>query len=272
MRIFVCFIFPFEIFLVEIVHATTASLDAARPSSSKEKKVLLDPNNDQARHWLTYPNPKTPQYLIDIRQRLGQLKVPSAPIRPATALDDTVQRSVSSPTHRLQQKSADGRHMFDFSLPQTPDELRASRHRLEKHRYNPALDNYPQRPKTCPVRSQDIPKPATPPDASQSQEEKLPTTETQPQSVNEDLPVGENKPTEHEASTLSIQMIDIDGLPTEYAEAVQTANIAEEEYLKTIQNNQEKRSDQYVYRLPSMPLETQNESAVSVMLFFTVIY
>lgn len=226
-------------------------------------------NDDQTRHWLTYPNPKTPQYIIDIRHRLGQLKIPSAPIRSTSIVNDAGERIDFSSAHRLH-KSADHRHMFDFNLPQTPDELRASRHRLEKHRYNPALDNYPTRPKTCPVRSDDSPKP---PQAAQSPDEQAPPppppTEISPVE-NPDLPTTEeNKPNEHETSTSSIQMVDIEGAPTEYVDAVQTANIAQEEYLKAIRSKQEKRNDYFGYRLTSMPTDSQSESAVS--LFFHVL-
>ena len=184
-------------------------------------------------------------------------------------MNEAGERLDFSSAHRLN-KSADQRHMFDFNLPQTPDELRASRQRLEKHRYNPALDNYPPRPKTCPVRSDDSPKLSTPPHASPSQEEQSPPTETSPVE-NNDLPTEENKFNEHETSTSPIQTIDTDDVPTEYADAVQTANIAQEEYLKAIRANQEKRVDQSVYRLPSMPTENQSESAVSIFSSFKII-
>ncbi|CAF4204156.1 unnamed protein product, partial [Rotaria magnacalcarata] len=116
-----------------------------------------------SRHWLTYPNPKTPQYLVDVKQRLGQLKIPSTLARPTSALNvsaeqqqqqhqqqkpsQQLQRSESSVTQRShQQNAAEQRHLFDFNLPQTPADLRAARNRIDKHRYNPSLDSFPTRP------------------------------------------------------------------------------------------------------------------------------
>ena len=141
-------------FSIEIPRPAT-SVDARHSpkEEEKEEKVRIDPNNDPTRHWLTYPNPKTPQYLIDIKQRLGQSKPPPVLIRSISEMSPTAERTESAASHRQQQQqpSADQRHLFDFNLPETPIELRATRHRLEKYRYNPSLDNYPPRPQTCPV-------------------------------------------------------------------------------------------------------------------------
>lgn len=239
-----------------------ATADARR--SPKEEKIIIDPNNDNSRHWLTFPNTKTPQYIIDIKQRLGQLKIRPALIRPISASNATAVRPESSASHRQQQPpSEDQRHLFDFNLPQTPNELRAARHRLEKHRYNPALDNYPPRPQTCPIRTNETPKPVTPPNVPESDDEQLPPTTKDDVSINED----ENKIIENETLSSTMQTFDMDGLPNEYVEDVETANIAQEEYWKYIKTNPEKKSDSFVYRLPSLPPDDSNQSMVNFFFF-----
>ena len=61
-------------------------------------------------------------------------------------------------------------------------------------------------------------------------------------------------------------MVDVDGLPNEYVEALETANTAQEEYMKNIRPYHEKRAESLVYRLPSMPSDNQNDSMVSAIL------
>ncbi len=244
----------------------TTSFDARRSPKEEKEKVLIDPNNDTAGHWLTYPNPKTPQYLIDIKQRLGQLKIPLSLARSASVSNVSADRPESSVSHR-QQQSTEQRHLFDFNLPQTPNELRAARHRLEKHRYNPSLDNYPARPQTCPVRTTDDQKPVTPPlpVALESEQEQVPPTE----STKEDLWTAneENEPTENEAPSVMVQMVDADDLPKEYVEALEIANAAQIEYLKNFKPNDDQKPENLVYRLPSLPADNKSESFVSKLEF-----
>ncbi len=229
--------------------------------------VINDPNNDNSRHWLTYPNPKTPQYLIDIKQRLGQLKVPSVLIRPTSASTISVEQSESLVSHRPRQPSADQRHFLDFNLPETPNELRAARQRLERNRYNPSVDNYPPRPKTCPELTKDDSKPLTPPIAPESEVEQSQVIQTT--STKEDIWTNdeETKVTENETSSITIQPVDGDGLPPEYIAALETASLAQEEYLKNLKTNNEKSLDNFVYRLPSMSSDNKSDSFVSKIYF-----
>ncbi len=64
---------------------------------------------------------------------------------------------------------------------------------------------------------------------------------------------------DHESSSILIQMVDCDGLPNEYVDAVETANIAQEEYQRNLKMNGERRPDNFVYRLP----ENKTDSYVS---------
>ncbi|CAF2383885.1 unnamed protein product [Rotaria sp. Silwood2] len=257
----------------EETYRSTTSLEARRSPKEEKEKVITDSNNDNSRHWLTYPNPKTPQYLIDIKQRLGQLKIPSTLVRPTSATNLSgerqqkaclpIQRSESSISQGQQHKSADQRHFLDFNLPETPNELRAARHRLEKHRYNPSIDNYPSRPHTCPAQTSDISKTLTPPITVESKDEQLPPIQTT--QIKDDAWTNdeENKTEENEASSIMIQPVDVDGLPNEYVEALETANIAQEEYLKNLKTNGEKKPDNCVYRLPSMSSDNKNGSFIA---------
>ena len=255
------------------------SFESRRSQRDNKEKINADPNNDNSRHWLTYPNPKTPQYLIDIKERLGQLKIPSTLARPRSGSNPPteqqqqsqptkpVERSDSSSSHRQQQQPTEQRHLFDFNLPETPAELRAARHRLEKYRYNPSLDNYPPRPKTCPAQTNEIPKPITPPITSESEDEQLPSIPTTTITVEKDdvwvSSDEENRTTENESPSIMVQMIDVDGLPNEYVEALEIANAAQEEYLKNLKMNGDKKSENLVYRLPAMQTDVKSESFVS---------
>ncbi len=239
-------------------------MDFRRSPKEEKEKIINDPNNDNSRHWITYPNPKTPQYLIDVKVRLGRLKVPPVLARTIPASNVIAEQPESSTSHPQRQKSPDQRSFLDFNLPETPDELRAARHRLEKNRYNPSVDNYPPRPRTCPVRTNDISKPLTPPKAPESEEEQSPPIQTT--STKDDVWTNdeENKTTESETSSSMIQMVDVDGLPNEYVEAVDTARIAQEEYYKNLKaNNENTTSDNLVYRLPSIASDMKSDSFVS---------
>ncbi|CAF0951670.1 unnamed protein product [Rotaria sordida] len=249
------------------------SLEARRSPKEEKEKIISDPNNDNSRHWLAYPNPKTPEYLIDIKQRLGQLKIPSTLVRPTSATNLSserqqktclpIQRSESSVLQRQQRQSVEQQHFLDFNLPETPNELRAARHRLEKHRYNSSIDNYPPRPQTCPAHTNVIVKPLTPPITVESKDEQLPPIQTT--QIKDDAWINdeENKLEGNETSSIMIQPIDVDGLPNEYVEALETAYIAQEEYLKSLKINSEKTPDNFVYRLPSVSFDNKNESFIA---------
>ena len=250
--------------------------ETRRSLKEEREKNIADSNNDNSRHWLVYPNPKTPQYLIDIKQRLGQLKIPSTLARPTSACTayseqqkqtfQSIQRSESSTSHHQQKQPIDQRHFLDFNLPETPNELRAARHRIEKHRYNSSLDDYPPRPQTCPGRTNDVPKPIISQSASKPENEQLPTNPVVPIKNDAWINDEENKTTKDETSSVMAQTIDIDHLPHEYVEAVETANTVQEEYLKDM-NNDDKQSETCVYRLPSMSADFKNDSFVSAIDF-----
>lgn len=241
-------------------------MDLEKPRAEKDK-APVDANNDTSRHWLTYPNPKTPQYIIDIKQRLGQVKGSSTLGRPSSASNPsasqpTDQNQASNrPTSASSQKaSADDQHQFlNFERRETPEDLRAARYRLDKHRYNTSLDTYPPRPQTCPVRTQEQAKPVTPPDQDES--EMYFGTKT-------DVWVAEDEersvPLDQEpASSIVVQLVDCDGLPPEYADALETANAAQEEYQRNLRMTSDRRLDSPAYRLPSMFVDNQTDSVVS---------
>lgn len=232
-----------------------------RPSSSvkeEKEKSLVDANNDNSRHWLTYPNPRTPQYIIDVKQRLGQLKIPSTLARPSSAATqkqtpETIDRPSSASIQRSQ-KSAnanDEHHFLSYHTRDTPDELRATRYRIDRHRYHPSLDNYPPRPQTCPIRPSETPKPLTP-----EETQPVPSPKTEAWITEEEKK--SNAP-DYESSSILIQLVDCDGLPNEYVEALETANQAQEEYQRNHKFNVDRRPENVVYRLP----ENINQSYVS---------
>lgn len=234
-----------------------------RPSSSskdEKEKSLVDANNDNSRHWLTYPNPRTPQYIIDVRQRLGQLKIPSTLARPSSAATrkqtpETIDRpsSASIQHSRKTSNTNDEHHFLSYNIRDTPDDLRATRYRIDKHRYHPSLDSYPPRPQTCPIRPSDTPKPFTP---EETTIQPVSSTKTEAWTTEE-----EKKSTapDYESSSILIQLVDCDGLPNEYVEALDTANHAQEEYQRNLKFNAERRPENVVYRLP----ENTNQSYVS---------
>ncbi|CAF2704610.1 unnamed protein product [Rotaria sp. Silwood2] len=238
----------------------------------EKEKPPIDPNNDNSRHWLTYPNPRTPDYIIDIRKRLGQLKIPSTLARPSSASNVSVQQqqtpqptirplSASTQIQHKKQTNDDQHHFITYHPPETPDDLRAIRYRLDKHRYNSSIDNYPPRPKTCPVRVHDTPKPITPKESDNEQ------IQVQVQTPKNDIwIVEEDKPSnalDVESPSILIQMVDCDGLPNEYVEALETANVAQEEYLRSLKMDVERRPENPVYRLPSMLPENKSDSIVT---------
>ena len=258
---------------------------AEQRQSQREEthKKFVDANNDNSRHWLTYPNPKTPEHIIDSKVRLGQIKAPgllaraksalSSATEPIPKLNRSMDRTESTvvPSQPPKPKSSDERHFFDFNLPDTPDELRAARHRIEKHRYHASLDNYPPRPQTCPVLTNETQKPATPPADPNSEKEPVPNAQNT--SANDTLSsdTEENKSLDNESSSVLVQILDMDGLPTEYAEALQMANAAQDEYMKELKLNGEKKSEHFVYRLPARSAERKTDAFVSRLQFIRVL-
>jgi len=249
-------------FSIEKTRSATASENRQSPKEEKQK-TPIDPDIDNNRHWLTYPNPKTPQYILDIKRRLGQLRGPSTVVRPVSAsLQNQTPKPIDRPSSastELPQKQPTNdnqRHFLQFNTPNTPEELRATRYRIDKYRYNPSLDSYPPRPQTCPARSPENPKPTPTPQESGSEQLSSQSLKNDPWIVNE-----EKKPPtpDNESSSIVIQVVDCDGLPNEYVDALETANIAQEEYQKNLKMNGERRLENFVYRLP----DNKNDSFVS---------
>ncbi len=141
------------------------------------------------------------------------------------------------------------------------------------------MDNYPPRPKTCPVHTSENSKPLTPQNAPESEDQQLPpiqtTTTITTTSSKEDVWINnddESKISDNETSQILVQTVDCDDLPNEYAEALEIANIAQEEYLKNFKNNNEKKIENFVYRLPSVSSDNQSDSFVSKIYFIKIIY
>jgi hypothetical protein len=126
---------------------------------------------------------------------------------------------------------------------------------MDKYRYNPSLDNYPPRPQTCPVRTSENPKPVTPQDSENEQlSRQSPKTDVWIVDEEKKSPVPDN-----ESSSIVIQIVDCDGLPNEYIDALETSNIAQEEYQRSLKMNGERRPENLVYRLS----DNKNDSFVS---------
>ncbi|UJR09441.1 hypothetical protein I4U23_013681 [Adineta vaga] len=239
--------------------------------SAKEEKVKekrpVNADNDNSRHWLTFLNPKTPQKIIDAKQRLGQLNIPSTLARPSTASNtSTEKQQITQPIIRpssastAQKKSSDDQHHFlTFEKRETPEDLRASRYRLDKHRYNSSIDNYPPRPQTCPERRYDSPKPITPPTWK--------TNAYSSQSPKSDVWVVEDErkpPTSiSRPSSSYLQIVNCDNLPNEYATALEISNAAQNEYEKNLKINAGRRPDNHVYRLSAMLPDNNNVSCIT---------
>jgi hypothetical protein len=262
-------------FCIETRRPFTA-FEARRSSKEEKEKVPIDANNDNSRHWLTYPNPKTPQYIIDVKQRLGQLRVPSTLTRPSSASNASVRPqqetppsidrpSTASNQRQHKQQDDDPHNFLTFHTRETPEDLRATRYRIDKHRYNSSLDTYPPRPQTCPVRTNDVPKPSTPQEFEDEQLPPLPP----PPPKNDAWTVDEERKTtvpDNESSSILIQMVDCDGLPNEYVDALETSNAAQEEYQRNFKMYTERRPDNPVYRPQSMLPDNKSDSFVSQQL------
>lgn len=265
-------------FTLKIDKVRPLTAPEVRPSTKEKEKVpIVDPNNDNSRHWLTYPNPKTPQYIIDIRQRLGQLKIPLTLARPSSASSASAEQkpptpatsltrpsSASTPIERKKEINNDDQQNF-LTCPtrETPDDLRAMRYRLDKHRYNATLDNYPPRPKTCPVNVSTNQKPITP----KPIENQVKTPKNDVWTVEDEKPSNLPDYESQSSSSLLIQVVDCDGLPNEYYEALEIANAAQEEYLRNLKKEPERRPENPVYRIATAPLEHRNDLLVSKQSF-----
>ncbi|CAF1325926.1 unnamed protein product [Adineta ricciae] len=238
------------------------------PKEDKEKH-MIDINDDQYRHWLTYPTPDTPPQVADAKQRLGQYKIPQTLSRGTSASyayaeqqpSSSNDQSGSNVPHRRKKQVNDRGHFLEFNIPPTPPELRAARHRLEKHRYHQSLDNYPPHLEVNPDNEQE--EYVKPSDAPQYDEEQA--SQNQPPSTNEESGDAgdENRAADYEQSTLIEQTNNNEDLPEEYIEALDISDAAQEEYYKNCKPYCEKRSDQSYYRIPPISSDRQHDSTVA---------
>ena len=167
----------------------------------------------------------------------------------------------SRPSSASSQKpSNDDQHQFlTFERRETPEDLRAARYRLDKHRYHPSLDTYPARPQTSPARSHEQAKPVTPPEQDEGQPSFATRTDAWVADDEEaGVPLDQDS-----APSIVVQLVDCDGLPPEYADALETANAAQEEYQRNLKMTTDRRLDSPAYRLPSMFVDNQTDSVVS---------
>jgi hypothetical protein len=219
-------------------------------------------NDDTSRHWLTYPNPKTPEYIIDSKRRLGQLKNSSTLGRPMSAStsivyeqQEPIQTSIVRPaTASPAATEAEQHHFLTFERRATPDGLRAARHRLDKHRYHPSLDNYP-------------PRPAMSAHSTNEHIDVIVANEVQqaPSWSNTNVWVADDdrKGIDNEQTPVVIQMMDCDNFPPEYANALDTANVAQEHYRRSRPILAERRPDSAVYYRTTVVSDQQSDSSVS---------
>lgn len=254
-----------------------------RSLPDEEIVIFLTPPVDETRHWIAFPNPRTPQHIIDTKLRLGQIKAPALVARSKSALYSSTEATSVTPTtierneltkfvNSQKQKSAEQRHFLDFNLPQTPDDLRAARHRIEKHRYNPSLDNYPPRASTTFTSwNEETSKPVT---VNQTETESLPVATTTTVTDNQQTTNEQDQNDEQQNQTENpVVPIDADHLPKTYVEALETANVAEERYLKESKERSEKPTEVIVYRLPSRTQEQRSSSSVNRSLSrFSIVF
>ncbi|UJR36726.1 hypothetical protein I4U23_029442 [Adineta vaga] len=247
------------------------SMKAQRNSKEDKEKYMIDIDNDQYRHWLTYPTPDTPPQIVDIKQRLGQHKVPSTLSRAASAsyasgeqhqsASQTNEQSGSKVPRRRKKQADDGGHFLQFNLPPTPPELRAARHRLEKYRYHQSLDNYPPRSENNQDNDQDDYSRQA--NASQYEDEQSPPNQTDSTKEESGDPEDENRIADYEQSTMMGQPNDGENYPEEYIEALEISDAANEEYYKNCKPDCDKRSERSYYRIPPVSSDLQHGSVLA---------
>lgn len=123
-------------------------------------------------HWLVYPEEKTPEYIIDAKKRLNQIRQPNLVPNTATAVrhvkisSEPAQVIDESRRERAQVDSSDNekRHWLTWPNPSTPEKVREIRARLGDDRYRrmAELKSKFRRPKTAfyaadvPLRLDDV--------------------------------------------------------------------------------------------------------------------
>lgn len=162
-------------------------------------------------------------------------------------------RPSSASSQKTSKKNDDQHNFLTFERRDTPDELRAIRHRLDKHRYHPSLDNYQLRPQTSPIRTTTITNNGS--DVTGTNvivEEGQEDFSAEKQHLGDAWTVEANPFEQESTSSIVVQMVDCEGLPPEYADALETANAAQEEFQRNLKTTTERRLDSAVYRLPAM--------------------
>lgn len=107
---------------------TTRSLKSAPPSQ----------NN---RHWLTYYHAETPDYLIEAKKRLNQIKTFVPPSQQDKRQQETIEAQKNTQQHHQQQVVITSkppmamRHWLTYDHPDTPEYMRDARARIGDLRY-----------------------------------------------------------------------------------------------------------------------------------------
>ncbi|CAF1337479.1 unnamed protein product [Adineta steineri] len=231
------------------------SLEARQDQKEESGKRRNDSKDNFNRHWLTYANPKTPPKIIDIKQRLGQLKAPSTLSRSLSGYNEKTEAYLAE----RRQKNRDPRHLLDCDIPDTPQELRAARHRIEKHRYHQSLDNFPPQQQTYRENIDDYSKPSV---VSEYEDEQLQHNQTTLTNDGTEVNDEENEAPVNESSSGVLQTADGDEFPGDYVDPSEASEEAYDEYVRNLKANDEKRSENNtLYRLPSTA--DQQESCVA---------
>lgn len=127
--------------------------------------LQLDNNNDESKllsqsqpHWLVYPEEKTPEYIVEAKKRLNQIRQPN--LVPSSSSSSSKQHKVKISDEPVEIIGSDGkpmtddekRHWLSWPNPATPDKIREIRRRLGDDRYRKTAEMKSmlnKRPKTA---------------------------------------------------------------------------------------------------------------------------
>jgi hypothetical protein len=270
-----CFLFFFSRSHVDPSHVTY-QLQRSRPQREVTARSIIDVHADNDQHWLIHPNPRTPSHIIDSRLRLGQLKNPAMIARARSAFCKSIESpgKIAHPQKHIESKdtvheeskgrTTDERHFLDFHLPETPNDLRAARYRIDSHRYHSSLDNYPPQPQTSPREMHEVFKALqTNVDTNTDSKPTIASTSLNHASFKDN----ENtKTSDNECTSTTVHPLDIVGLPSEYTQVLTTGHATQEEYLNDGHNrSDEQDGNTYVYRLPVLSNDEKTSSIVSLI-------
>lgn len=133
-----------------------AQLASLTQQLAVDEKRQSDENNH---HWLVYKQDPTPQYILDAKKRLGQIKDPSQVPRKRSPLVPQYQNKPGSPSTQQIPSSLSSsdmagneRQWMQWPSPPTPENIKQIRARLGDDRYRKLSDRL-QRCKTAQVRT-----------------------------------------------------------------------------------------------------------------------